>query len=179
MSERKSIDHKMLNRLRAAVLGANDGIVSTASVVMGVAGAGSNNTVIFTAGFAALVAGALSMAVGEYVSVASQKDAEKVHAEKNDEEAEFSSPLQAALASIASFTVGGIVPLLAVSIAPPTMKIIATVGAVIIALILTGYFSARAGGARPGKATARVVIGGLLAMALTYYIGVLFGVALG
>src|SRR3989344_5688472 len=98
MEHSPSLDTRMLNRLRAAVLGANDGIVSTSSVVMGVAGAGADNKAILTAGFAALVAGALSMAVGEYVSVASQKDAEEAHAEAHDDDMEFTSPTQAALA---------------------------------------------------------------------------------
>lgn len=165
----------MLNRLRAAVLGANDGIVSTSSVVMGVAGAGAGNTAIFTAGMAALVAGALSMAVGEYVSVASQKDVEKVHADKDADETEFTSPAQAAIASFLSFTLGGLVPFLAVILAPSRIKIEATVAAVLVGLLLTGYFSATAGGASRKRAMLRVLVGGLLAMAITYYVGTLFG----
>lgn len=176
MSNTTTIDSQLLNRLRAAVLGANDGIVSTSSVVMGVAGAGANNKAIFTAGMAALVAGALSMAVGEYVSVASQKDAEKAHADTHDtDEPEFTSPIQAALTSLLAFTIGGLVPFVAVIIAPEHIRIIVTVLAVLVALILTGYFSARIGKADPYRATARVVTGGLVAMAITYYIGTLFG----
>ena len=176
MSNSSSIDSQLLNRLRAAVLGANDGIVSTSSVVMGVAGAGANNKAIFTAGMAALVAGALSMAVGEYVSVASQKDAEKAHADTHDtDEPEFTSPIQAALTSLLAFTIGGLVPFVAVIIAPEHIRIIVTVLAVLVALRLTGYFSARIGKANPYRATARVVTGGLVAMAITYYIGTLFG----
>lgn len=171
--------NRMLNRLRAAVLGANDGIVSTSSVVMGVAGAGANNKAIFTAGFAALVAGALSMAVGEYVSVASQKDAEKVHAHDDADEEDFTSPLQAAIVSLLAFTAGGLVPFLAVILAPQDVKIWATVFAVLVALLLTGFFSATAGGASRTRAMIRVVIGGMVAMGATYYIGTLFGTAIG
>lgn len=169
------------NKLRASVLGANDGIVSTASVVMGVAGAGADSKAIFTAGMAALVAGALSMAVGEYVSVGSQRDAEKSHVKTvhgnnaNEDEHEFTSPMQAAIASLASFTVGGLVPFLAVVIAPVETKIWATVGAVVLALLLTGYFSAMAGNAPKFRAMTRIISGGLIAMAITYFIGVAFG----
>lgn len=172
----------MLNRLRAAVLGANDGIVSTSSVVMGVAGANADNKTIFTAGVAALVAGALSMAVGEYVSVASQRDAEKAHVKKHEakeSDYEFTSPVQAALASFFSFVAGGLIPLIAIVFSPDKQKIWFTVLAVIIALLLTGYFSATAGGASRSRAMFRVVFGGTLAMAITYYVGVAFGAAIG
>jgi VIT1/CCC1 family predicted Fe2+/Mn2+ transporter len=179
MSNSTPIDSQLLNRLRAAVLGANDGIVSTASVVMGVAGAGAKPTAIFTAGMAALVAGALSMAVGEYVSVASQKDAEKAHAGDATDEMEFTSPTQAAGASFLAFTVGGLVPFVAVILAPEAIRIAVTVCAVLVALVLTGYFSARIGKANPYRATSRVVAGGLIAMAITYYIGTLFGAVVG
>jgi VIT1/CCC1 family predicted Fe2+/Mn2+ transporter len=179
----KSINNSKLNKLRAAVLGANDGIVSTASVVMGVAGAGADNKTIFTAGLAALVAGALSMAVGEYVSVGSQRDAEESHVKALQGDMsgdhEFTSPMQAALASFISFTIGGLIPFVVVVIAPADTKIWATVGAVIIALLLTGYFSASAGNAPKARAIVRVVVGGLLAMAVTYLIGALFGTVIG
>lgn len=165
-----------LNKLRAAVLGANDGIVSTSSVVMGVAGATTDTTAIFTAGMAALVAGALSMAVGEYVSVSSQSDAEKanVHHEDHDD-VEFTNPYQAAIASLIAFTVGGLVPFLAVIFAPDDIKIPVTVLAVVIALLITGFSSATVGGASRLRAIVRIEIGGLLAMAITYFIGTLFG----
>lgn len=167
-----------LNRLRAAVLGANDGIVSTASVLMGVAGANAGPQALFTAGMAALVAGALSMAVGEYVSVSSQRDAEKINsklAETEHEDGEFTNPWQAAIASLAAFTVGGLVPFVAVIIAPNAARIPATVVAVVIALIATGYLSATVGGASRRRAITRVMVGGLVAMAVTYFIGMLFG----
>ncbi|HEY1085513.1 MAG TPA: VIT1/CCC1 transporter family protein [Candidatus Saccharimonadales bacterium] len=175
------IGNQHLNRLRAAVLGANDGIVSTSSVVMGVAGAGVENHIIFTAGMAALVAGALSMALGEYVSVASQRDAEKAHIKEehdgDDSHHEYTSPLQAGIASLLAFSAGGAVPVVAVLVAPSELKLTATVVAVIIALLITGYVSARFGKSSPGKAMFRIVIGGSLAMLLTYGIGTLLNVA--
>lgn len=167
-----------LNRLRAAVLGANDGIVSTASVLMGVAGAQADTKVLFTAGLAALVAGALSMAVGEYVSVSSQRDAEKVNSKLADvaaEDDEYTNPWHAAVASLLAFIVGGLVPFIAVIIAPGNSKIPVTVVAVILGLITTGYFSATVGGASRMRAVARVITGGLIAMAITYFVGVAFG----
>lgn len=219
-------DGGMLNNLRAAVLGANDGIVSTSSVVMGVAGATSDAHAITVAGLAALIAGALSMAVGEYVSVSSQSDAEKayIEAEKADlaEMPEYeldelareymkhgvsrktadlvakeltekdalrahlrmhfnidpdniNSPWQAAIASLLAFTVGGLVPFLTIVLTPDAWKIPATAGAVLLCLIATGYFSAQAGGASRSKAVLRVVTGGMLAMGITYGVGLLFG----
>ncbi|MDQ5932273.1 MAG: VIT1/CCC1 transporter family protein [Candidatus Saccharimonadales bacterium] len=171
-----SLTNATLNKLRAAVLGANDGIVSTASVVMGVAGATSDAPAIFTAGMAALVAGALSMAVGEYVSVSSQRDAEIVSA-KHDEthDGEFTSPWAAAIASFLAFSVGGLVPFIAVILAPDDTRIAVTVAAVLVGLVATGYFSAQVGKASKFRAVLRVVIGGLLAMAITYFIGTVFG----
>lgn len=223
----KNIMSAKLNQLRAAVLGANDGIVSTSSVVMGVAGATDSSQAIFTAGMAALVAGALSMAVGEYVSVSSQSDAEKAYIENEkmmlklhpDEEFEqlvdayrqrgisaktarqvateltekdalaahvmversldkdsIVSPVQAAVASLISFTVGGLIPFVAVIVSPNDIKEIVTVVAVLIALLITGYFSATVGGASRSRAMLRVIAGGLLAMAITYVVGLLFGI---
>lgn len=217
-----------LNSLRAAVLGANDGIVSTSSVVMGVAGATHNTQAIFTAGMAALVAGALSMAVGEYVSVSSQSDAEKAYIEAerrslkvnpdqelaelteayvnrgvspataaqvakeltakdalkahlqvqfNIDAEDLNSPMQAAVASLLAFVAGGLVPFLAVIFSPDAYRIPVTVAAVVVALIVTGYLSAYAGGANKAHAITRVIMGGLLAMAITYAIGYLFGAA--
>jgi VIT1/CCC1 family predicted Fe2+/Mn2+ transporter len=185
-AERSRTSNATLNRLRAAVLGANDGIVSTSSVVMGVAGATNDSKTIFTAGMAALVAGALSMAVGEYVSVSSQRDAEKIdhfaahndHAD-GDTDVEFTSPYQAAVASLIAFTAGGLVPFIAVIIAPSNVKIPLTVAAVLVALILTGYLSAKISGAPWLQSIGRVVTGGLLAMAITYFIGSLFGSTFG
>lgn len=215
-----------LNWLRAAVLGANDGIVSTAAIILGVAGATSDRSAILTAGFAGLVAGALSMGLGEYVSVSSQRDSElafieqekrelaenpegeleelaelyenkglskktarkvaeeltehdviKAHLEaelKIDEE-DLSSPTHAAVASAISFTVGALIPLVAVLIASANLRVGVTFMAVVIALFITGYLSATVGGASRRKAVLRVVIGGALAMAVTYGVGHLFG----
>jgi VIT1/CCC1 family predicted Fe2+/Mn2+ transporter len=215
-----------LNWLRAAVLGANDGIVSTAAIILGVAGATDDRSTILTAGFAGLVAGALSMALGEYVSVSSQRDSEmafiakekqelaadpegelkelaaiyqakglskttankvaqelsakdpvKAHleAELQIDEEDLSSPTHAAIASAISFTVGALIPLAAVLIASADMRIGVTFVAVVAALFITGYLSATVGGASRRKAILRVVVGGALAMAVTYAVGHLFG----
>ena len=142
---------------------------------MGVAGATSESKAIFTAGLAALVAGALSMAVGEYVSVSSQRDAEKVNAHHLDDDVDFTSPTHAAVASLLAFTVGGLVPFLAIVLAPTDVRIPVTVGAVIVALLTTGYLSASIAGASRSRAITRVLVGGLIAMAVTYFVGVAFG----
>jgi len=210
------------------VLGANDGIVSVASIVLGVAGATDSRGTIFTAGLAGLVAGALSMGVGEYVSVSTQRDTERAYikheeweldtrpAEELDELAdmyhakgvsmktakqvakeltaynalaahldvelnidqdELTNPWHAAWASLTSFTVGALIPLLSVMLAPKSLRFPITFAAVTVALIATGYLSATAGGASRRRAMARVVVGGALAMAITYLIGHLFGTA--
>jgi VIT1/CCC1 family predicted Fe2+/Mn2+ transporter len=218
-----------LNRLRAAVLGANDGIVSVASIVLGVAGATDSRGTIFTAGLAGLVAGALSMGVGEYVSVSTQRDTERAYirheewelktkpdqelaelaglyeqkglsaktakqvakeltandplkahldAELNMDAEELTNPWHAAVASLVSFTVGALIPLLSVILAATHLRFPVTFVAVTIALILTGYLSATVGGASRRHAVARVVIGGALAMTVTYGIGHVFGTAI-
>jgi len=211
-----------LNRLRAGVLGANDGIVSTAGVVVGVAATSTSIPVIATAGAAALVAGALSMAAGEYVSVSTQRDTEEAmlakerhelatmpdaelaelagiyeakglppelahevavqltardplaahaDAELNIDPDALTSPWEAAVASIASFTVGGLLPMAAILLAPPPARIPVTFVAVVLALVLTGWGSARLGQAPTRRATIRTVLGGAIAMAVTYGIG--------
>ena len=223
-------DSGMLNKLRAAVLGANDGIVSVASVAMGVAGATSDVKIISLAGMAALIAGALSMAVGEYVSVSSQSDAEKayIELEKRDlverpaEELEeltreyqklgmrrataeqvaremteedalrahlrvhrnidpdaINNPWQAAWASLFAFTLGGLIPYIAVILSPASWRIALTTFAVFVALLVVGYLSAYVGNASKVRAITRVVFGGLLAMAITYAVGLLFGTTVG
>src|SRR6478672_11899757 len=195
-----------LNWLRAGVLGANDGIVSTAGVIAGVAGATAEPGPVLTAGVAALVAGALSMGVGEYVSVSTQRDTEsallaKERRELRDEpEAELAELTHlyedkgldpelahqvavqltardalAALASMGSFVVGALLPLLAVVIAPHAVWAAVLVAAVVLALVITGVVSARLGGMSPTRQVARNVTGGLLAMTVTYGIGVLVG----
>jgi VIT1/CCC1 family predicted Fe2+/Mn2+ transporter len=217
-----------LNWLRAAVLGANDGIVSVAGLVVGVAGATESRAVIFTAGLAGLIAGALSMAAGEYVSVSSQRDTERVLLAKERVELQsapdqelaelaalyeargltpstarlvaqeltakdafaahvdaelgldpdnLTNPWHAAFASAAAFLVGALIPLLAILIPPAAARVPVAVTAVLVALSLTGVLSAKVGGAPILRATARVVSGGALAMAITYAVGKLFGVS--
>ena len=217
-----------LNWLRAAVLGANDGIVSIAGLVVGVASATTNKSVIFTAGLAGVIAAAMSMAAGEYVSVSSQRDSEKALLEKEKYELknfpkeelvelesiyrnkglsdktaklvareltehdpfmahveaelginpeELTNPWHAAYASAAAFVVGAAIPLGVILLAPAGSRIWATFISVIFALMITGYLSARVGGAKTGRAMLRVVSGGALAMAITYVIGKLFGVS--
>lgn len=222
-----NIKNSKLNWLRAAVLGANDGIVSVSSVIVGVAGASDSRTFILTAGFAALVAGALSMAVGEYVSVSTQRDTERalitkerielavypaqeleelvviyenkglsrataeivakeftakdafaahLDAELGIDPDNLTDPFHAAYASGLAFLSGAIIPIVAIALSPKSIQIPMTFVSVIIALIFTGTLSAHAGGASKIKATIRVVIGGLLAMVITFGIGKLFGV---
>lgn len=166
----------LLNKMRAAVLGANDGVVSTAGMVMGVAGATSDSFAILVAGIAGLTAGALSMATGEYVSVSSQRDAEKVMGVRHEL---LVSPMAAAIASMVSFIFGALVPLLAMVLTPPAIRIPATVVAVLITLVLTGWFSARAGSASVTRAVVRNIAGGIIAMSVTYGIGALVGTQLG
>lgn len=223
-------DNSKLNALRAAVLGANDGIVSVSSVVMGVAGATSDSKAISIAGLAALIAGALSMAVGEYVSVSSQSDAEKAYIElekedlANDPEGELdelareymkhgvseplarevaveltkedalkahlrmhfnldpndiNNPWHAAIASLLAFTAGGIIPFLTIVLSPAHLRIYTTVLAVVVALFVVGYLSAKAGNANKTRAVIRVVVGGVAAMIITYGVGLLFGTTVG
>ena len=224
------VENGKLNKLRASVLGANDGIVSVSSVVMGVAGATADSHAIAVAGLAALIAGALSMAVGEYVSVSSQSDAEKAYIEWEKEQLRempgleldelaheymkhgvskktaqlvaveltkkdalrahlrmhfnldpdaINSPWQAAIASLAAFTAGGLVPFLAVLLTPQQYHVVATGVAVVVALIAVGQLSAKASNASSVRATVRVVVGGALAMVITYIVGMLFGTAVG
>ncbi len=215
-----------LNWLRAGVLGANDGIVSTAGIVIGVAGATTSRSVIVTAGIAGLAAGAMSMAVGEYVSVSTQKDSERALLKKErreleetpDEELEeltgiyeakglsrplaeevaahltahdalgahaeaelgidphnLTSPTHAALASFLAFTLGALLPLLAIAFPPTSWRVPVTVLAVVLALAGTGLLAARLGSSSVGRSLWRNVIGGLLAMVVTYGIGTLVG----
>ncbi|WP_231384049.1 VIT1/CCC1 transporter family protein [Cellulomonas sp. URHD0024] len=165
-----------LNSLRAGVLGANDGIVSVAAIVVGVAGASSSQKAVLAAGVAGLVAGALSMAAGEYVSVSSQRDAERAAGVPADAQ---TNPWHAAFASLAAFLVGGIVPMIVVLVPWPSALIVpAVVVAVVLALVATGWLSARVGRAPARRAVLRNVVGGVLAMAVTYGVGALLGMAL-
>lgn len=169
------VDAARLNGLRAAVLGANDGIVSVAAIVVGVAGANPGPTVVLTAGIAGLVAGALSMAAGEYVSVSSQRDAERAGAV---DPAQQSNPWHAAFASLGAFVVGGLVPLLVALLPWGHALVPAVVVAVLVALVVTGAVSARFGRAPVAPAVRRNVVGGSVAMVVTYAIGALVGLAL-
>ena len=194
-----------LNWLRAGVLGANDGIVSTAAVVVGVAGATSEVMPVFLAGSAALVGGAISMALGEYVSVSSQRDSEHALIEKErgelraDPEGEFAkdalkahlsaelnidqddvvSPWHAALASAIAFTIGALLPMATILLVPHPTRILATFVAVLLALAVTGYVAAWIGGARRGRAVVRILIGGAVALGATFLVGTLFGTTVG
>ena len=225
-----AVSNNDLNKLRAAVLGANDGIVSTAGIVLGVAGAAAAKETILLAGFAGLVAGAISMAAGEFVSVSSQRDSERAfiirrrsHISKNHDSIaeelveiyeakgfskatatqaahelkekgflkrelekesgidpdDINSPWAAAITSAISFTIGAIIPLAAVAFAPNESRVLLTGLAVLLSLILTGTLSARAGQANKLRATLRVVVWGVGAMAITYLIGYTFGVSIG
>lgn len=219
-----------LNWLRAGVLGANDGIVSTAGLIVGVAAVDPSNThAIATAAVAGILAGAASMALGEYVSVSSQRDTEKALIEKEKEELaaipehefeelvqlhekqglsrataeqvareltdhdvlgahlrvelgidaeELTNPWHAAVASAVAFTVGALLPTIFMLLTPiASLRIPVTFAVVLLALALAGAFGAHLGGAPKGPAVIRVVVGGALAMAVTFGVGHLFGVA--
>lgn len=161
-----------LNRLRAAVLGANDGIVSTAAVVVGVAGATSDTTAIAMSGLAAVVGGAVSMALGEYVSVSSQRDSERVMGFAEHEQV---NPWSAAVASFLSFLLGALLPFAAALLAPMAWRVAAIFGVTLVALALTGTLSAKLGDAPVGRAVLRILVGGTLALVATFAVGSLFG----
>jgi VIT1/CCC1 family predicted Fe2+/Mn2+ transporter len=162
------------NWLRAGVLGANDGIVSVAAIVVGVAGATSAHGPVVVAGLAALIGGAVSMALGEYVSVSSQRDSQRA-ARRGQHSGSDASPWAAASASAVSFLAGGILPLLAVLLLPSASRVLVTVAVVLVALAATGAAGARLGGARALRPTLRTVLGGGLALLLTFAIGHLLG----
>ncbi len=215
------------NWLRAAVLGANDGIISISSLAIGVAAASSTRAPIILATVAGLVAGALSMAAGEYVSVSSQTDTEKADIEREkqelkempDEELKIlaqiyekrglrketamqvaieltekvalgthirdelgineisqANPIQAAIASGAAFTVGGIFPLLTILFAPVKGMEYWLYGSTIIFLIVLGTVAAKTGGSSISKAIFRITIWGTIAMGLSALVGYIFGV---
>jgi VIT1/CCC1 family predicted Fe2+/Mn2+ transporter len=172
-----------LNQLRASVLGVNDGIVSVAALVVGAAGATSSVKVLLVAGVAGLVSGALSMAAGEYVSVSAQRDAELTLRREHADSAprELTSAWHAAFASLAAFFVGGLVPLVvalaATALAPHRALVPAVFTAVVVALVGTGLLSARASHSAARRPVLRNVVGGSLAMAVTYAVGSLVGIA--
>nr|GLL18456.1 vacuolar iron transporter homolog 3-like [Ipomoea trifida] len=178
--------------LRAAVLGANDGLVSIASLMMGVGTVKQDIKAMILTGFAGMVAGACSMAIGEFVSVYSQRDIEIAQMKRNknrngevdagEEEGEsdgddLPNPMQAAAASVVAFAMGAMVPLLAASfIKPYKVRIGAVIAAVTVALVVCGWLGAALGGAPKGKASVRVLIGGWLAMAITSGLTKLIGI---
>lgn len=215
------------NWLRAAVLGANDGIISISSLAIGISAASSTREPIILATVAGLVAGALSMAAGEYVSVSSQTDIEKADIEREIQElkdmpkeelkilAEIferrglkketamqaaielsekdalgthireelgineisqANPIQAAFASGASFTIGGLLPLLVILLAPVKSLEYWLYGFTILFLIILGTISAKTGGSSIIKAVLRITIWGTIAMGLSAFVGYLFGV---
>jgi VIT1/CCC1 family predicted Fe2+/Mn2+ transporter len=215
-----------LNWLRAGVLGANDGIVSTAAIIFGVAGASATHATLMLAGIAAVAAGAMSMAVGEYVSVSTQRDLEdaalarqkadlardpagelailarlfeqrgvgsKLAAEvakaMSDKDAlsvharaelgidpdNVTDPWAAAAASMFSFILGGAIPIGAMLLSPRTIEIAVAGVAVLIAMALTGFVSARLGRTPVWRSVARNVAGGLLALGITYGVGQIAG----
>jgi len=222
-------EHHRINHvgwLRAAVLGANDGIISTASLVVGIAATGATRSAVLVAGVAALVAGAMSMAAGEYVSVRSQADTEAAdlllelqaikhnRADELEELAEIyqtrglqpelarevarqlmahdalgahardelgitdqlaARPVQAALASAATFSAGALIPLLIALLAPPTVTGVAVTAGALVALTGLGALAARIGGAPVVSGAIRVTLWGAGAMGLTALVGKLFG----
>lgn len=167
-----------LNWLRASVMGANDGIVSTAAMVVGVAGAAVSDGALLAAGVSATIAGALSMGVGEYVSVSSQRDAVIAHGQAalGIDAHELTNPWHAAWASMVAFAAGALIPLLAILLSPRDLAVPLTAGAVLLALAATGCISAQIGKARHLPAIVRTLGGGLLAMSVTYGIGLLVGI---
>lgn len=166
---------KRLNWLRAAVLGANDGIVSVAGVLMGVVGAGVGATEVLIAGVAATVAGAFSMGGGEYVSVSAQKDTELSHGRSGGEVT--ANPLQAALSSFLAFTAGAVLPMLSVILFPSNLQVAAILIGVAASLTITGVLAAKAGNSNPLKGALRIVGVSVITMAVSYLIGIAFGVA--
>lgn len=165
-----------LNGLRAGVLGANDGIISVAALIIGVAASHATRASVFTAGLAALLAGAVSMGLGEYVSVSTQRDAEKVMVKTGTmHPGDMVRPWRAAESSAVAFTFGAGVPLAAMLASPARERITITFAAVLLALALTGVISARLGDTPIFRPTVRIVGGGAAAMAITYAIGYVTG----
>lgn len=175
MSEAGALSGR-LNWLRAGVLGANDGIASVAAVTIGVASANPAAAhTILVAGIVALIGGAFSMALGEYVSVSSQRDGQIAANNGVRNRAAEVNPWAAAFASAVAFVAGGIFPLLATTLAPAAGKIWFGAAVTVLALALAGYLSARLGRARLGRSIVRVVLGGSLALGLTFVVGSLLG----
>ncbi len=166
---------KKLNWLRAAVLGANDGIVSIAGVVIGVASAGADKANIMLAGIAAVVAGAISMGGGEYTSVSAQKDAELAHG-RNPKNTS-AHPWAAAFSSFVAFSAGAMLPLLAILGPWDNYRVQVTGAAVVLALAITGFWAAKVGNSPVGKSILRNVLVSIVTVGLAYLIGSILGVA--
>ena len=211
-----------LNWLRAGVLGANDGIVSVAALLLGIIATGAGSGTILAAGLASLVAGAVSMALGEYVSVSAQRDSEKMLVAKekaelenfaDEEHAELAgilagygiSPetahraateihaadalpahlrlelgmeaeeLTSPIAAACAFILGALLPLITVLVVPQSVAAWAVTGVTLVALVLTGFISAALAGTSKLRSCLRLLIGGALGLALTYFAGALFG----
>ncbi len=222
MARKKMSLAQKVNILRASVMGANDGIISIAGIVIGVAAATNNAYSILISGLSGTLAGMISMCMGEYGAVSTQKDSQKMALiserqrlddqyqeefnyvqqkyedqdidpklakqatkELMDKDAlstvvqerygfnpkEFTSPYAAAIASFISFPTGSVLPMLAVTLAPAESRILATVIAVLIALLITGYCAAILSNSNRLKSSIRNAIAGLLTMGVTYIIG--------
>ncbi|KAG8066807.1 hypothetical protein GUJ93_ZPchr0004g39354 [Zizania palustris] len=162
------------NWLRAAVLGANDGLVSTASLMLGVGAVKAEARAMVVSGFAGLLAGACSMAIGEFVSVCSQRDVELAQLERDgkrggEEEKGLPSPAQAAAASAMAFSLGAVLPLLAAGfIVNYRLRVAVVVAVATAALAAFGCVGAVLGRAPVLRSSARVLIGGWAAMAVTF-----------
>lgn len=225
MAKKKMSLAQKVNVLRASVIGANDGIISIAGIVIGVAAATSNAYAILISGLSGTLAGMISMCMGEYVSVSTQKDSQKMaliserqrladqyqeefnYVQKKYEDQDidprlakqatqelmekdalgtavqerygfnprdFTSPYAAAIASFISFPTGSILPMVAVTMSPANVRILATAIAVLIALLITGYCAAVLGHSNRLKSSIRNAVAGLLTMGVTYVIGQLF-----
>lgn len=161
-----------LNRLRAAVLGANDGIVSTAAVAVGVAAATTSWQSVATAGLAALVGGAVSMALGEYVSVSSQRDSEESMGVPKERRV---NPWSAAVASFLSFLAGAALPFVAAVATSAAARVTVIVAVTLVALGVTGAVSAKVGRANVFRSAVRLVVGGAAALFVTFAAGAMFG----
>lgn len=167
---------KKLNWLRAAVLGANDGIVSIAGVVIGVASAGADKGSILLAGVAAVVAGAISMGGGEYTSVSAQRDTELAHGK--DPKNTSAHPWAAAWSSFIAFSAGAMLPMLAIIGPWDEYRVQVTGVAVVVALAITGFWAAKVGNAPVGKSVLRNVLVSVITVGLSYAIGSILGVTL-
>jgi VIT1/CCC1 family predicted Fe2+/Mn2+ transporter len=165
---------KKLNWLRASVLGANDGIVSVAGIVVGVAASGAKTPEVLIAGVAALVAGAVSMAGGEYTSVSAQRDTEIAHG--RNAKLVTAHPWAAAWSSMAAFTAGGILPLIAITGPWTDLRVPATFVSVVLALAITGLWAAKVGKGSKRKSVIRNVVVSILTMSLAYLVGAVLGV---